>query len=239
MVCSYLVFNNKFKTSKEALDFFAERRTDKSVGEKFQGVETPSQSRYVEYFTRIMTQMSRNIPEPKVLRLKSIKISAVLSVGAGNGSDLSCTISENREQVFAMDFGQQTNCRTDYDSVVDLLTVDPINCPTLSGDVRLKFNCKTKSVPRAYEDCAFYFWFNTSFIEDRQLRLDRTELDNPHKPKTWSVYRENFAIELIFEWFSQKVFIIYLILIHKNSVSILYLLWERIDLLWAVLEFFV
>ena len=199
MVCSYLVFNNRFKTSKEALDYFADRRTDKSKGEKFQGVETPSQSRYVEYFTKIMTLMSASIPEQKTLRLKDIKISGLLGVGAGNGSDLSCTITENRNLVFTMDFGQQTNCRTDYDSVADVLAVDPINCPTLTGDIRLKFDCKTRSVPKAYEDCAFYFWFNTSFIENNKLRLDRTQLDNPHKAKTWKIYRESFAIQLNFE----------------------------------------
>jgi PTEN phosphatase family protein len=199
MVCSYLVYSKKFQTSKEALNYFAERRTDKSVGEKFQGVETPSQSRYVEYFTQITTQMEGKVPEPKPLRVKNIKIYSLLGIGAGNGSDFTCNIFINRETVFNLDFGIGTNCRTDYDSVADVLTIEPINCPLFLGDVRLKFNCKTKSVPRAYEDCAFYFWFNTSFVNNNKFRLDRTEIDNPHKQKTWKLYREYFSIELNFD----------------------------------------
>ncbi|XP_054155625.1 phosphatidylinositol 3,4,5-trisphosphate 3-phosphatase TPTE2-like [Oppia nitens] len=202
MICSYLVYTGKYQTSQQALDYFADRRTDRSKGEKFQGVETPSQSRYVDYFTKVMTQLSGEIPEPRrQLRLKTIKISALLGVGNGNGSDLQCQIHVNRLPMFNMDFGAQSNCQTDYDSLADVLTVEPINCPQLAGDVRLKFTSRSKSVPRAYEDCAFYFWFNTAFVgpDQRVLRLDRTLLDNPHKPSSWRLFRDHFAIELNFD----------------------------------------
>ena len=32
-----------------------------------------------------------------------------------------------------------------------------------------------------------------------RLFLRRDELDNPHKPKTWKVYKDNFAIDLTFK----------------------------------------
>ena len=44
------------------------------------------------------------------------------------------------------------------------------------------------------------FRFNTSFIPGDNLRLllKREELDNPHKPKVWNVFREKFQIEVVF-----------------------------------------
>jgi len=31
-----------------------------------------------------------------------------------------------------------------------------------------------------------------------RLFLRRGELDNPHKPKTWKTYKENFAVDITF-----------------------------------------
>ena len=51
------------------------------------------------------------------------------------------------------------------------------------------------------------FRFHTAFIDQipsttgkkkYKLRLTREEIDNPHKPKTWNTYQEDFAIELYF-----------------------------------------
>ena len=56
-----------------------------------------------------------------------------------------------------------------------------------------------KNLPRGYDNCAFYFWFNTSFVEDDTLSLSREELDNPHKKKTWHIFQEDFSIDLKFE----------------------------------------
>ena len=47
MVCTWLLHCEAFAKANDALDYFASRRTDLSVSSKFQGVETPSQSRCV------------------------------------------------------------------------------------------------------------------------------------------------------------------------------------------------
>ena len=53
-----------------------------------------------------------------------------------------------------------------------------------------------------------YFRFHTAFLEQvpsttghktYKMKLTREEIDNPHKPKTWNTYHEDFAIELIFK----------------------------------------
>ena len=58
-------------------------------------------------------------------------------------------------------------------------------------------------MPKGYERCAFYFWFNTFFLEPTAnggnpgelfLCLRREEIDNPHKEKTWGVFTEDFTV---------------------------------------------
>lgn len=200
MICAWLIYNGQFADSKDVLDYFGEQRTDLAIGSKYQGVETPSQGRYVNYFNQVINDFDKVIPPKKRLSLKQIKITSLIPIGKGDGSDLTCTITIDREETFIMDFGTSSNCEADYHPEQDVLTVTPRNCPPLIGDVRLKFNCKTRAVPRAYEDCAFYFWFNTSFVDkDGKLKVTREDLDNPHKSKTWKIYREKFSIELSLE----------------------------------------
>ena len=45
MICILLVEMGLFKTATESLDYFAQRRTDTSISNTFQGVETASQIR--------------------------------------------------------------------------------------------------------------------------------------------------------------------------------------------------
>uniref|UniRef100_T1KQP5 Phosphatidylinositol-3,4,5-trisphosphate 3-phosphatase n=2 Tax=Tetranychus urticae TaxID=32264 RepID=T1KQP5_TETUR len=199
MICAWLIYNGHFDECKDVLQYFADRRTDTSVGKKYQGVETPSQARYIDYFSRVISQFNGKIPDSKTVTLKSINIEGISTVGSGDGSDLSASILIDRSETFNLDFGTETNCTAFYNKAEDILIITPKNCPVLKGDVRIKFNCRTKSVPRAYEDCAFYFWFNCNFIECNSLTIPRSELDNPHKSKTWKIYTEKFKIVCNFE----------------------------------------
>lgn len=77
-----------------------------------------------------------------------------------------------------------------------------MNCPLLTGDILVKFFCRSKSVPKPHQHCAFYFAFNTDYLDETQvpvLRLDRTQLDNANEIQLHTIYRERFAVELIFE----------------------------------------
>ena len=96
--------------------------------------------------------------------------------------------------------GHRRNCQADYNPEKDLLTIQLINCPTLDGDIRVLFQSHNKSVPKGYEKAPFYFWFNSAFVQDK-LILHREDLDNPHKPKTWHCFHENFTIEVSFQSF--------------------------------------
>jgi len=48
LCCAWLLYAKRQKTVEQALQVFAERRTDTRIGRKLRGVETPSQVRYVK-----------------------------------------------------------------------------------------------------------------------------------------------------------------------------------------------
>ncbi|XP_048196568.1 phosphatidylinositol 3,4,5-trisphosphate 3-phosphatase TPTE2-like [Perognathus longimembris pacificus] len=194
MICVCLLAMDTFSTAKESLTYFGERRTDKRFCDKFQGVETPSQSRYVGYFETIKTMWNWELPVKKTLTITKIVLYSIKGVGEGNGKDLTIDIIMQHKTVFTCT-GQ--TCEVSHDIETNRAIFIVPNCPALCDDIKLKFT--SKNLPNHYDNCAFYFWCNVSLIEKNRLYLTRNELDNPHKPKTWSIYDENFAVELYFE----------------------------------------
>uniref|UniRef100_A0A8B9LT88 Transmembrane phosphatase with tensin homology n=1 Tax=Astyanax mexicanus TaxID=7994 RepID=A0A8B9LT88_ASTMX len=81
---------------------------------------------------------------------------------------------------------------TENNAVVISLQEGPVVC----GDVKVMF--ESRGLPKGYEDYPFYFWFNTSFVENNRLYLSREELDNPRKSKTWDIYKEDFGVTVSF-----------------------------------------
>ncbi|XP_060089256.1 phosphatidylinositol 3,4,5-trisphosphate 3-phosphatase TPTE2-like [Heteronotia binoei] len=197
MVCTWLIDSNQFESAQESLNYFGERRTDKSTSSKFQGVETPSQSRYVGYYEILKNKYNLKLPPERHLRIKSIKVMAIHGVGKGNGSDLRVQILMRKKVVFQCVCATQENCKLFFDGEHDCAVISLEGCPIICNDVKVRFD-STSDLPKGYDDCAFFFWFNSSFIENNRLYLSRSELDNPHKPKTWKIFRENFAVELNF-----------------------------------------
>ncbi|XP_041116190.1 phosphatidylinositol 3,4,5-trisphosphate 3-phosphatase TPTE2-like [Polyodon spathula] len=197
LVCAWLIDSDQCATAKESLQYFGERRTDKSMSSKFQGVETPSQSRYVGYYEILKKKYNRQLPPSKSLKIRSIRIHSITGVGKNNGSDLRLKIVVKKQNAFQCVCATQESCKLFFDAGSNSAVISLLECPVLCGDVKIIFE-SSAGLPKGYEDCPFYFWFNTSFIENNRLYLSREELDNPHKPKTWGIYKEDFAVELSF-----------------------------------------
>nr|XP_039265693.1 phosphatidylinositol 3,4,5-trisphosphate 3-phosphatase TPTE2-like [Styela clava] len=199
IVCCWLLEEGRFDSAREALAYFGERRTDLELDSKFQGVETASQIRYVEYYEQLKKLYDGTLPPPTELDLKTVKICSIKGVGRGNGSDLSMAIIIKGKEVFHCKFAEGMNCEMLHNSDQNYVLCEVKNCPSLTGDVKIRFMSTCKELPRGYDHCPFYFWFHTSFVpETRKLRLERDEIDNPHKKKTWHIFQEDFAIELDF-----------------------------------------
>ncbi|RXM29958.1 Phosphatidylinositol 3,4,5-trisphosphate 3-phosphatase TPTE2 [Acipenser ruthenus] len=197
LICAWLIDNEQCANAKESLQYFGERRTDKSMSSKFQGVETPSQSRYVGYYEILKKKYNRQLPPSKSLKIRSIRIHSITGVGKSNGSDLKVKIIVKKQNAFQCVCATQESCKLFFDAGGNAAVISLLECPVLCGDVKIMFE-SSAGLPKGYEDCPFYFWFNTSFIENNRLYLSREELDNPHKPKTWNIFKEDFAVELAF-----------------------------------------
>ena len=93
--------------ARESLDYFGGRRTDTNVGNKFQGVETPSQSRYVGYYEAMRSRHGGRAPSPAArVALRRIAIRGMMYVGQGNGDDFWFTVSQGRANpVFSAHLG--------------------------------------------------------------------------------------------------------------------------------------
>ena len=138
------------------------------------------------------------LPGPSPIVLKEIHIKGLMYVGSGRGEDFWMNVDVGRaNQVYSAHFGFQRNCTVKYDPLKDILSVDLTNCPRLDGDVRVLFQTSNKMVPKGYEKCPFYFWFNTALEGGDTMVLNREDLDNPHKAKTWHVFRKTFQIQLV------------------------------------------
>lgn len=204
MVCAVLIDQGLFSEAMDSLQYFGQRRTDLNVSSQFQGVETYSQIRYVHYFQDLVGDGIKEIPSNPLI-VKQINITGLSEVGTGDGSDFSVTISnrgqKDRQIVFAEDKGDR---KVNYDSDKDRLEVSLCGDPmVVDKDTKFLFQCSTKGVPKGYDDCAFFFWLHTFFLKPDgkgviSEKMKRGELDNPHKEKTWAVWRENFSVEVIF-----------------------------------------
>ncbi|XP_048196567.1 phosphatidylinositol 3,4,5-trisphosphate 3-phosphatase TPTE2-like [Perognathus longimembris pacificus] len=156
MICVCLLAMDTFSTAKESLTYFGERRTDKRFCDKFQGVETPSQSRYVGYFETIKTMWNWELPVKKTLTITKIVLYSI----KGNGKDLTIDIIMQHKTVFTCT-GQ--TCEVSHDIETNRAIFIVPNCPALCDDIKLKFT--SKNLPNHYENCAFFFWCNVSLIE--------------------------------------------------------------------------
>ncbi|KAM3851981.1 phosphatidylinositol 3,4,5-trisphosphate 3-phosphatase TPTE2-like [Vipera latastei] len=197
MICIWLIDTGLFKTAQESLEYFGKRRTDETASTKFQGVETPSQSRYVEYYEILKSEYNLILPPEKLFRIKCIKLYAIQGVGKGNGTDFRIKIIMKKEVAFQCICATLINCKLFLDHENDLVVIGLKNCPVIRNDVKVRFEA-TSDIPKGYDGCAFFFWFHTAFIRDYQLFLTRNEIDNLNKPKMWKMFRDNFAVELYF-----------------------------------------
>ena len=109
MICVWLIESGVFSSAANSLDYFGNRRTDTNVSKKFQGVETPSQSRYVGYYEWVKNN-SRELPEETPVKITEILIKGMMYMGAGDGSDFWLMIDQGRgNTVFTAHFGNQVS----------------------------------------------------------------------------------------------------------------------------------
>ena len=79
MICAYLLYKNLFQSAIDALDFYAEARTQNK-----KGVTIPSQRRYITYFSYYMRNSLQYVPT--TILLNSVTFVGVPTFNSGTCS---------------------------------------------------------------------------------------------------------------------------------------------------------
>ena len=148
MICSYLLYDQIFYSTSDALQFFASTRTQDGVG-----IVIPSQRRYVQYYG-YMIKNNITYSTCNTVYLQSLKF---IGTPYMQGSCSPCfTVSVQKEKVYSSkvyDHIKRSVCKTEF--------LIPRQFP-LWGDVTIKFFHQTRFGGK--EDM-FTFCFNACFVD--------------------------------------------------------------------------
>ena len=205
MICAYLMYTNKsqFQTGEAAREYFATRRSDMRVSAKFQGVQTPSQCRFIDYWQEIIHNYDCVIPEAPSLFIKSLKVHSPPEPIQGTTCDLLVEVWDRSNVITSFNLASCSSvCNVSY--LEDTLSIDFLDHvkPCVTGDIKVRF--KSTKLPIKYDKASFYLWFNTIFVRGGELYVEREMLDNPHFTKYNKVYSETFGVTISFDQKQQQ-----------------------------------
>uniref|UniRef100_H2RAB0 Transmembrane phosphoinositide 3-phosphatase and tensin homolog 2 n=1 Tax=Pan troglodytes TaxID=9598 RepID=H2RAB0_PANTR len=149
-----------------------------------------AENRYVGYFAQVKHLYNWNLPPRRILFIKRFIIYSI----RGDVCDLKVQVVMEKKVVFSST--SLGNCSILHDTESDKVLINVYDGPPVYDDVKVQFF--SSNLPKYYDNCPFFFWFNTSFIQNNRLCLPRNELDNPHKQKAWKIYPPEFAVEILF-----------------------------------------
>uniref|UniRef100_A0A8I5TDY3 Phosphatidylinositol-3,4,5-trisphosphate 3-phosphatase n=1 Tax=Pongo abelii TaxID=9601 RepID=A0A8I5TDY3_PONAB len=130
-----------------------------------------AENRYVGYFAQVKHSYNWNLPPRKTLFIKRFVIYSI----HGDGYGLKVQIVMKKKIVFSCT--SLNNCRVFHDTETHRVIIDVFNCPPLYDDV------KVQDFPKYYHNYPFFFWFNTSLIQNNR---DCSELRSHHYTPAWA-----------------------------------------------------
>lgn len=194
VIAAFLLYIKMFSTTQQALEFFASRRS--AINE---GVQVPSQKRYVEYFRQIVQSNVTIpvVPEAKKLRLKCILMRPTPAFDY-NGEFTPSVVIENFSYAvpIVLFSTQNTPLRTftRYDSAILIEAQNLI----VQGDTMVRVY-SAGMLPQLTDKSVFRFGFHTTFIQNYVLDLSKDLLDSggAGQLKDERISRD-FGVRLIF-----------------------------------------
>ena len=201
VIAAYLVYAQALNTAKDALMYFAQKRTSNC-----QGVTIPSQRRYVAYFTQYIQQFN-NLPpaylSAKTLRLRKIIINTIPMI-----EDKGCTpyfilynnLDKDRNMIYNY-YDDQDGFLKRYTKYENRIVFD-VNI-LLSGDIRVQFYDAGKAYvnknSKPNKTKIFHTWFNSNFIHNNEYNLRKKYIDKARKDKKSKKFKYDFNISFQFE----------------------------------------
>ncbi|MES1906981.1 MAG: hypothetical protein MHM6MM_000188 [Cercozoa sp. M6MM] len=209
MITCYLQYEGLASTPQEALEYYAQMRTQDG-----QGVTIPSQRRYTHYFgTFLRRERERlGLPADAVVPLDDIESNARSEpiVGASNIRLLKRVFIRHMdlkggECSFRLRIGNRkfsSKVHSDKYTQVEATHSHSYECGNkipLPDEVDVK--CEIYKEKAFNKEKICHFWFNTGFLEDNKLVLQKLEIDKLHKDKKHKLFPADMSIELEFEDF--------------------------------------
>lgn len=181
VICSYLLLSKICKTSKEALEYFRNKRS----GETQTSVDEPSQIRYIEYYEAYLKGKDLS---PKKLNLKQILIQSLDEYYFNSQIQIEIyEFSKNENNTY-----QKNLLKLSKEITVlkgnDLLF--PLNFE-VNGDVVIDCICNW----RFTSEVLFRYAFHTAFVEQGTIITERNDLDETYKLKSDIFKSVHFILE--------------------------------------------
>eukprot|EP00929_Paragymnodinium_shiwhaense_P097427 TRINITY_DN59108_c0_g1_i1.p1 TRINITY_DN59108_c0_g1~~TRINITY_DN59108_c0_g1_i1.p1 ORF type:complete len:558 (+),score=129.26 TRINITY_DN59108_c0_g1_i1:214-1887(+) len=186
--CSWLLYSGEAEDAQDALNFFAIRRTDleKNSEHKVQGVETPSQVRYIEYISRMLSDQGVSppknllLPPPKEVKLLNFSLSNFFLPGKEPEEAIVCVqdqgtrrflVWSNSSSPAAASTWDLRQIRVSGDIRVSLFGRDGLPSGAELASVRRKEAEKREQqgewpIAGKEKGCLFYVIFHTAFLGD-------------------------------------------------------------------------
>eukprot|EP00026_Physarum_polycephalum_P011383 Phypoly_transcript_11602.p1 GENE.Phypoly_transcript_11602~~Phypoly_transcript_11602.p1 ORF type:complete len:348 (+),score=29.66 Phypoly_transcript_11602:104-1147(+) len=175
VIAAFLLYIKMFLTAADALSFFASRRS--STGE---GVQVPSQIRFVEYFAEMVEAANNGmptVPVPRRLKLKCIIMRPIPEDFDLTGDFTPSVVIEwfTPRQPITIFNNQSSNLRS-YLPRDSAILVDTQSLP-IEGDILIRVHSEAMLdtlSPRP----VFQFAFNTAFVKEYVMDFPRNQLDS-------------------------------------------------------------
>jgi len=183
-ISAYLLYAGIEKTADDALRYFASKRTKDG-----KGVTIQSQRRYVRYFEEyVKLRRSNNRPPDVTLMLYTIKLR---------------NVTKSSEEIYFT----VTNQGKSYKS--EKILMDRLNHKSASmkwiefslarSPIPLHKDVKIAFYKGRNHEKMFHFWFNTWFVHELFLRVEKKTIDKASRDKKHKKYHPDLAVELDFK----------------------------------------
>ncbi|CAH3136407.1 unnamed protein product [Porites lobata] len=202
MICSYLLHNDHFKESKDALKYYGDARTRNA-----KGVTIPSQRRYVLYYNHLLRHGLTYTRTMVLVKGFQMWPTPTLQNSTCNPFYI---IWQQKVKLYQSKVTEAKKTSTGFTFEV----TQPI---PICGDIRVEFFHKDMFK----KERMFQFWFNTFFVSqaavtgeiyedeptlktfeiDSDLRyfdVGKPELDKAHKDDREKIYPSNFTIRVLY-----------------------------------------
>lgn len=220
MICAWFLYSKMWPTPDEALKYYAVSRTYDQ-----KGVTIPSQLRYVRYFHESLSTDMRY--EARALLLKKVVFHTLPKAFSVSDVDYKIYVGQHKTEVFHYKNYVESNKLKDEPKVSKLdkkkkkkknkeggengngvhspgspggengeseeTETAEFECGAgipVFGDVKMDFEKQGARI--------FMFWFNTFFVKDLHVVIEKPGLDKANKDKHNKNYSKHFKVELVF-----------------------------------------